>query len=271
MRIQVLVATMHQTDHSLIEKLKLDSDAIVGNQCDRNSIEEFCWNGHKITYLNFAERGVGLNRNNALMRADGDAVLFADDDMVYVDGYAQLVEGQFKKYPDADAIIFNVIENHAKGQQRYKIKKIMRVNYLTFLRYGTVRIAVRLRSIKENGIFFNQCFGGGCEYQHGEDNIFIGDCLKKGLRIYAVPHSIAELTEERESTWNKGYDEKYFFDQGKLYQAISRRWWKLLCLQDAIRHQRMYKRAWRDSYVRMLKVGILKEKQKNEKDLGGQG
>lgn len=261
MKIQVLVATMNQTDHSLIERLKLDSDAIVGNQCERNAIEEFRWNGHKIIYLNFAERGVGQNRNNALMRADGDIVLFADDDMVYVDGYARLVEKQFKQYSDADAIIFNVIENHTKGHQRYKIKKKKRVNYFTFLRYGTVRIAVRLRSLKENGIFFNQCFGGGCEYQHGEDNIFIGDCLKKGLKIYAVPHSIAELTEERESTWKKGYDEKYFSDQGKLYRAISRRWWKLLCLQDAIRHQGMYKRGWLDSYTWMVKAGNLKDKQ----------
>lgn len=260
MKIQVLVATMNQRDHSLIEKLKLDSDAIVGNQCNRNEIEEFQWRGHKITYLNFAERGVGQNRNNALIRADGDVVLFADDDMVYVDGYVQLIEKQFKQYPDADAIIFNVIENHSKGQKRYKIKRKKHVNYLTFLRYGTVRIAVKLKSIKENGIYFNQCFGGGCEYQHGEDNIFIGDCLKKGLKIYAVPYPIAELTEERESTWNKGYDEKYFFDQGKLYKAISRRWWKLLCLQDSIRHQRLYRRAWKDSYIKMLRAGNPNDK-----------
>lgn len=254
MKVQVLVATMNQTDHSLLEKLNLDSDAIVGNQCNYNKIETFHWKGHKITYLNFAEKGIGQNRNNALMRAEGEIVLFADDDMVYVDGYEKLIEKQFCCHPDADAIIFNVIENHAKGSKRYTIRKDMRVNYFSFLRYGTVRIAVKLKSVKENGIFFNQCFGGGCEYQHGEDNIFIGDCLKKGLKIYAVPYPIAELTEERESTWCKGYNERYFFDQGKLYRAISRKWWKLLCLQDAIRHQKRYQRKWKDSYCKMIKA-----------------
>lgn len=254
MKVQVLVATMNQSDHSLLEKLKIDSDAIIGNQCERNTIEKFCWNGHNITYLNFAEKGVGQNRNNALLRADGDIVLFADDDMIYVDNYVRMVEKQFLLHPNADVIIFNLQENCTKTQKRYEIKKEMHVNYFNFLRFGIVRIAVKLKKLRENGIYFNQCFGGGCEYQHGEDNIFISDCLKKKFKIYAVPYSIAELTEERESTWRKGYDEKYFYDQGKLYKTISGKWWKLLCLQDAIRHQKLYRREWKDSYVKMLKA-----------------
>ena len=41
MKIQVLVAAMHQTDHSLPEKMKIQCDAIIGNQCDHNSIERY--------------------------------------------------------------------------------------------------------------------------------------------------------------------------------------------------------------------------------------
>lgn len=81
MSVQVLVAAMNQTDKSLIEKMNIQSDAIVGNQCSKNSIENFIYGNHCITYLNFAEKGVGLNRNNALMRATGKYCLFADDDI----------------------------------------------------------------------------------------------------------------------------------------------------------------------------------------------
>jgi glycosyltransferase involved in cell wall biosynthesis len=95
--IQVLVAAMHQKDHSLLEKMHIKTDAIVANQCEHNSIEDFEWNGNKIRYLNFAERGVGLNRNNALMRATGDICLFADDDMVYVDDYVEKVKSAFER------------------------------------------------------------------------------------------------------------------------------------------------------------------------------
>lgn len=81
MKIQVLVATINQRDHTLLEKMNINSNAIIGNQCDWNSIEKFKYKNQDITYLNFNERGVGLNRNNTLMRADGDICLFADDDI----------------------------------------------------------------------------------------------------------------------------------------------------------------------------------------------
>lgn len=241
---------MHQTDHSLPEKMNIQSDAIFGNQCDRNEVEEFELNGHKMKYLSFAERGVGLNRNNALMRADGDVCLFADDDMVYVDGYPALIEKAFNENPKADVIVFNLIE---KDSQRKQIDKVSRVGYLNYLRYGTARVAFKLSSVKSQGIYFNQCFGGGTEHAHGEDNLFLTACLDKGLKIYAVPVEIAELKDDRPSSWNTGYDDKYLIDQGTLYKTISRRWWRLLCLQDAIRRHGAYKRSVLAAYKLMKK------------------
>ena len=111
---------MSQTDHSLLDKMNIQTDAIVANQCDKNFIEQFEWNGHTVKYLNFAERGVGLNRNNALMRAEADICLFADDDMVYVDGYGEILERLFSENPKADVIIFNIKENQIS---RYVIPK----------------------------------------------------------------------------------------------------------------------------------------------------
>ena len=251
MKIQVLVAAMHQTDHSLIDKMNIKTDAIVGNQCDFSSIEHFEHNSNNITYLNFAERGVGLNRNNSLMRADADICLFADDDMVYCDDYADVVIKAFEDLPDADVIVFNLIE---ESPTRFIIKKQTKVNYFNYLRYGTARVAVKLKSIKENAIYFNQCFGGGTEHCHGEDNLFLTACLKNKLKIYAVPQYIAKLTEERQSSWNTGYDEKYIRDQGYLYKAISRKWWKLLCLQDVIRRRHSYKMSMSKVYSLMTNI-----------------
>lgn len=248
MKVQVLAAAMHQNDHSLLEKMNICSDAIVGNQCDENCVEDFEWNGHKIRYLSFAERGVGLNRNNALMRADGDICLFADDDMRYCDDYAEVVSGAFESHPDADVLIFNLIE---QVPTRRIIQKEERVRWYNFLRYGTARVAVRKEAVRSKGIYFNQCFGGGTEHAHGEDNLFLAECLRKGLKIYAVPAFIAELTEERESSWNVGYDEKYLRDQGALYRTMTRRWWRLLCLQDALRHQTVYNMKWTKVYSLM--------------------
>ena len=86
MTIEVLVATMNQEDDcSLHIDMNIQSDAIIGNQCGRNEIKELEYNGHRIKYLSFAEKGVGLNRNNALMRSTADICVLADDDQIFVD------------------------------------------------------------------------------------------------------------------------------------------------------------------------------------------
>ena len=90
MDLQVLVATMNQREYSLPEKMNIRSDAIIGNQCDRNEVIEINYEGYRIKYLSFAETGVGLNRNNALMRATADICVLADDDQIFVDGYEEV-------------------------------------------------------------------------------------------------------------------------------------------------------------------------------------
>lgn len=245
MSVQVLIATMNQNDHKLLDKMNIQTDSIVGNQCDRNCVEYLEYHGLYATYLNFAERGVGLNRNNALMRATADICLFADDDMVYVEGYGKLIEDAFKEHPEADILVFNIIgRNH--------IIKYHRVGYLNYLRYGTARIAIRLNSVKNKGIYFNQCFGGGTDHCHGEDNLFLCECLNKGLKIYAIPLLLAKLKDGRASTWNFEDMNKYLVDQGCLYKTISKRWWVLLCLQDAVRHHRRYGLSIIDSMKKMV-------------------
>lgn len=252
MKIQVLVATMNQNDHQLLKKMNINTDAIIGNQCNYNSIEKFDYKGNNILYLNFNEKGVGLNRNNCLMRATGDICLFADDDMIYVDDYSKIVENAFLNNPKADVIIFNLIE---KKSNRYIIKKKHNINYFNYLRYGTARIAIKLNSIKNNGIYFNQCFGGGTEHCHGEDNLFLTTCLKNKLKIVAVPIYIAELTEERKSTWNNLDIIKYLKDQGILYKTISSNFYILLCLQDSIRRRKYYDMSFLKAFKIMIKKG----------------
>lgn len=245
MKIEVLVATMDQIDYSLPTKLNLQCDAIIANQCERNSIEDIKWNGYNIKYLNFRERGVGLNRNNALMRANADVCLFADDDIRYVANYPNLVEEAFRDNPHSDVLIFNIL-----GRKLNTKKK--KVNWFNYLRYGTVRIGVKLKSIRENAIYFNQCFGGGTEHSHGEDSLFLTDCLKKKLKITAVPITIAEIKNERASTWRTNDTKKYLKDQGILYKTISKRWWLFLCMQDAIRRYKQYKMYPIDCYKIMV-------------------
>ena len=41
MNIEVLVAAINQSDYSLVNRMNISSDAIIGNQCDKNSVESY--------------------------------------------------------------------------------------------------------------------------------------------------------------------------------------------------------------------------------------
>ncbi|MEH6944421.1 glycosyltransferase family A protein [Bacillus sp. JJ722] len=240
MKVQVLLSTMFQTDYSLLKKVNIQSDAIVVNQCDYNKFEEFNYDGYTIQYFSFNERGVGLSRNTALMRADGDICIFADDDLTYVNNYKEIILGEFKKNPQADIIVFNVpsTNNH---RPTCIIRRNSRVKWYNSLRYGAVNIAIRTEKIKRANIYFSLLFGGGAKYSAGEDSLFIMDSLRKGLKIYASSQTIGYVKQEY-SSWFEGYTEKYFFDKGVFFACLSKRWAKLLCLYFVVRHRKMLKK-----------------------------
>ena len=216
MKIQVLAAAMNQSDHSLIEKMNIRTDAIIGNQCDRNSVEEFQVNGHNIKYLNFNERGVGLNRNNSLIRATGDILLFADEDEVFADNYDSIIKKAYSELPDADAIIFNISTIGRSDGGRIN-NKIRRIRFYNCFHYGTVRLTVRNDSVTNRNITFHRQFGGGAPYSSGEDSLFIADLLKNRLKVYTYPAVIATV-DQTDSSWFKGYTEKYFYDKGAFFR-----------------------------------------------------
>ncbi|MBE6916160.1 MAG: glycosyltransferase [Ruminococcaceae bacterium] len=249
MKIQTLIVTTGQTDHSLLDRMNVQTDALVGNQCDRNEIEEFTHNGHTIRWFSMRERGVGLNRNTVMMRADADVCVFADDDMVFHDGYTDTVAQMFEQHPDADIILFNVDE---KVPKRYKNTKVVPIGRKNYGKYGAARVAFRRERVHMAGVAFHLMFGGGAKYSSGEDSIFLRECLEYGLKMLAVPVAIAELHETRESTWFTGYNDKFFYDKGVLYAHLYGKSAYLIALYNCFKHRKGHYReyGWRNAYRR---------------------
>lgn len=241
MELEVLISTMQRQDFNIVKEMNISSSAIIVNQCNEFKKEEICYRGNKITMYSFDERGIGLSRNNALMRARGDICIFADDDVIYVDGYKKIILDTFEQNPDADIIMFNV-ESLNQDRPTCKINKNHRVRLINSLKYGAVNIAFRRESVIKANISFSLLFGGGAKYSAGEDSLFICECLKKSLKIYASTNKIADVKQE-DSTWFKGYNNKYFIDKGVFFRALSRRWSKLLILQLAIRKYPIYRHS----------------------------
>lgn len=217
MRLQVLVSSVNQKPEELLPKMNLQADAIVINQGAKHGFEKIVMDGHEIRFYDFEERGVGLSRNNALLRADGDILLFSDEDITYDDGYVEKILGEFLKHPKADMILFNMRVCEARAT--YHIKKFGRVRWYNSGRYPTYSFAVRREKLHQHNITFSLLFGGGARYSNGEDSLFLRDCLVAGLRIYCAPVEIGEEAA-RESTWFSGYHKKFFVDRGILYYHL---------------------------------------------------
>ena len=238
--IKVLVSTMDETDPvALFTRMNLSSEAIIVNQCGYDKEETLYVNNYKVTHLCCSERGLSRSRNKAISySSDCDIALLADDDLIYTDNYYQVVQETFDKYIDYDIITFR-IEGINKYFKQYR-EKAKRLNYFTTLKTSSVEIAFRPNEIYNSNIKFNELFGSGSVYKMGEENIFLFECLRNGLKIRYEPKKIADLYIG-ESSWFTGFNEKYFFDRGAIFCALSHRMAFILIIQFGLRHFRRYK------------------------------
>ena len=229
-RIQILVSAVNKDAKTLPETMNLQSDAVIVDQIigdeyrekihfSGNSEECMGFRGHNVKILMRDEKGVGLSRNTALFNSDNDAeiVQFGDDDIVYDDGYVGKIEEEFDRHPEADMLLFNV--KAQEGRETYWNRDYSRVKWYNYGRYPAYAICARRKKLTESGVRYSLLFGGGAPYMNGEDSLFLHDCLKAGLAIYRTDAVIGHETPG-ESTWFKGYGEKFFFDRGVLYHFL---------------------------------------------------
>ncbi len=261
MKLQVLVAAVDQEVNQLAERMNLQTEAVIVNQCDHFAYQEYSHRGRKIRCFAMAERGVGLNRNTALMHADGELCLFSDEDIVFYPEYEKMVCSAFEQNGDADVITFNFKVDPRRAT--YYNRKQGRIRWYNYGRYPTYAVAARTESLRRANVCFSLLFGGGARYSNGEDSLFLHDCLKKGLHLY---RATAELGEEvyRESTWFQGYNRKFFTDRGVLYHHLYGGLAKLFSLRFLYAHkgELLKEMSLKEAYG-MMKQGIREGKDRN--------
>ncbi|MCR4904248.1 MAG: glycosyltransferase [Butyrivibrio sp.] len=216
-RLEHLVSAVNRVGADLAIQMRLKTDAVIVNQCDRFEYLEMDNCGSRLRIYNCNERGVGLSRNTAILHAEAEISLISDEDIVYTDTYVEDILKEFDTHPRADMILFNV--EQSDGRYTYHNDSFGRVHIWNSGRYPAYSIAVRTDRLKQSKVTFSTLFGGGAKYGSGEDSLFFKDALKAGLRIYKSQVLIGhEIT--RKSTWFEGYNEKYFFDKGVLYYHL---------------------------------------------------
>ncbi len=215
---EILCTTMHQTDFSKIKEMNIHSDVLFANQADRTELTELEFNGHRGRMITTDTRGVGKNRNIALLYAQGDICLLADDDVVYVDDMEERVLREFEAHPDADIIIFH-LESTDPSRPQPNCKKPGKVRFWNRLPWPTFRIAFRLSAMKKKNVWFTTLYGGGAVFPSGEDSMWLHTARKMGLRMYVSTQTIGKVFYDT-SSWFTGYDEKFFYGKGAYHGAV---------------------------------------------------
>ncbi len=239
MTCEVLVSTMNQENKNrLIQDIHINNCVII-NQVTRDikySKDDLHSNRK---FLSFKEKGLSKSRNKAIQNSSADICIIADDDMYYEKNYEEVILGAYKNMPDADIIAFSVA-NEAKPNYIKKIKN-GKINYLQSMKLSSVQITFKRKSIVDNKIKFDEEFGTGSTYYWGEENIFLFDCLRKGLKIYYVPKKIATLRIS-ESSWNKDNTPEHYQIQGAIYYRMAKKMYPILILQFVLRKRNIYKK-----------------------------
>lgn len=252
-RFEILCVTMNQTDFSKINQMNIHSDIVFANQADRTSMEKLEFDGHCARMITTDTRGVGVNRNIALLYAKGDICLLADDDITYDDDMEERVLAEFEAHPDADIMIFHLNSDDPSRQPKCytETKKVSKYNGC---RWGASRVAFRLSSVKKANLWFTSLFGGGCIFASGEDSLWLNDAKRKGLTFYVSKETIGRVSFET-STWFTGYDEKMFYGKGAFCAQKSPKLAKLWIYYYLLRYRKRIGISPKDRLI-WMKNGI---------------
>lgn len=267
MKVEILASVMNQKNKDEIVKRLGVSDlqkCLIINQVTNKNLKPKDDHDSNHRFISFNEKGLSRSRNRALEMATGDIILFSDNDCQYVEDYENIVKSAYKKYPDADVIAFSFIYDYNKKPK--KLKKEGRVGFLKSMSISSVQISCKRKSLKEKGIQFDEQFGTGSNrYQWGEENIFLFDCLRTGLKIYYIPIIII-IKDDQGTTWSKSNTTKHFNQQGAVYYRMSPRFYWLLGLQFAIRKRHIFKKdmtSWQVFHSIMCGAKEYRKEKKN--------
>lgn len=250
-RIEVLVTTMHQSDFSKYSQMNLQTDAVLANQTDRNDYSETVINACTVRMISTDSRGLSRNRNIAMAHANqkADYVLFSDDDLVFVDGYEQLILVEFKKHPEAEAIKFNIHDlSKTRKISMHRIEQFEKATRRNMSSSGVWGIVIKKDALRKYDLHFHENFGSGTDNYCGEDTIFLMEMLDKKVRLYRSPVDIAGI-DQTESTWFCGHDERFFTTAGMVLGVIYPKLSYLLVIRSAFK---AYQR--KDSGMSYMKI-----------------
>lgn len=192
MIIHILVSTVDRgiLKNKQLSELPLGQNLrmIVVNQ-KIGSQEDLVMERDYVQVINSETSGLSRSRNIALKAVSEGIGVIADDDVVFPEGFDEVIRESFRKHQGFDILSFKV--RTPEGQDYKAYPTVMRkLNLLSILNVSSISIALRIESVSARNISFDENFGLGSGFVSGEENIFLADALKCGILAAFIPETI---------------------------------------------------------------------------------
>lgn len=177
-------------------------------------------------------RGLSHNRNIGVMASDAPLMLIADDDIRYTPEGLSSVIKSFQKNPDYSFLTFRFSGD--ANTKRYPAEEADISSGLPKNYYITsFELALRRDKLPAD-IYFNEHFGIGAHFPHGEENLFVNELQERGLKGRFIPVTIC--SHEGTTTGNRLLDNPKLIEaQGAVVSRLYPASWLLRMLLFATR------------------------------------
>lgn len=214
-KIEILLSCMFLSDsEEIIKRSHITSDTVIINQCDEENYKEENICNALMRTFSVTDRGLTKSRNLAISKSQADICIICDDDEIFNEGYEKAVSSAYDALPDADIIIFDMVDRPLKWGNSIK-----RLGYIDLMSVSSWQITFRREKLLASGVLFDENMGAGSGNGAEEEFRFLTQCRKAKLRIYHYPFRLASVAQTQ-STWFKGFDEEFFVNRGNTTRYI---------------------------------------------------
>lgn len=136
------------------------------------------------------ERGISRSRNRALERARGELLVFVDEDLEYLPSALETLRRGFAAHPYASVVTFQFrVRETGEPAKRYAPRP---VEHGRLSAASVTSFEIALRRELAGHIRFDERFGLGAALTSGEENIWLQDVQREGLRVGYFPEPLCD-------------------------------------------------------------------------------
>lgn len=153
-------------------------------------------------------KGVAKSRNQAIDLAQGEYLIFSDDDITFNEfGLRQAIEF-LDAHPDVSLLLGQATDESGALRKRYPAT-VEKLGSLNSARAATYEMIIRVADVRKLGVRFDEDFGAGAKNYLGDEYIFVVDLIRAGGKAVFAPITLAQHpTESSGSRWGSAQDRR---------------------------------------------------------------